>query len=236
MVFLMICCYSIVKSQDHFSDVTDESGIDHFFIPYQGTFGGGVAVLDYDNDGHEDLFVAGGAGSNALYKNNGDGTFTNIIDEAGFEDLDTLVSQGITTADVNKDGYVDIFITAISSKNGGAKMEAPDLLYINNGDGTFSNETISYGLDKMKKFSTGATFGDINRDGYPDLFVGVFFENFSGRLDRYTGFRYNWHIISKGSKWLFKTSKKREPKTSTMVEQPRKLFVLYQRGCIEKLR
>jgi hypothetical protein len=187
LVLSLVGVCSIGKSQDHFVDVTEESGIDHYFIPFQGTFGGGVAVLDYNKDGHEDLFIAGGAGSNALYKNNGEGTFTNIIEKAGFEDLDKWVTQGATTADVNKDGYEDIFITAISSKNGGTKMEAPDLLFINNGDGTFSNKTIAYGLDKILKFSTGATFGDINQDGYPDLFVGVFFENFSGRLDQYTG-------------------------------------------------
>jgi hypothetical protein len=187
LVLIMIGLSSAGRSQDYFVDVTEESGIDHYFIPYQGTFGGGVAVLDFNNDGKEDLFVAGGAGSNALYQNNGDGSFSDIIDKAGFEDLDTLVTQGATTADVNRDGNVDIFITAISSKNGGAKMEAPDMLYINNGDGTFSNKTINYGLDKEHKFSTGATFGDINRDGYPDLFVGVFFENFSGRLDQYSG-------------------------------------------------
>jgi hypothetical protein len=187
LILVLIGLSSVGRSQDYFVDVSEGSGIDHYFITYQGTFGGGVAVLDFNNDGHEDLFIAGGAGSNALYQNNGDGSFTNIIDKAGFEDLDTLVTQGATTADVNKDGYVDIFITAISSKNGGTRMEAPDLLYINNGDGTFSNKTITYGLDKERKFSTGATFGDINQDGYPDLFVGVFFENFSGRLDQYSG-------------------------------------------------
>lgn len=173
--------------QNHFTDVSKESGIDHFFITLQGTFGGGVAVLDFNEDGYEDLFVAGGAGKNALYKNNGDATFTNIIEIAGFAELDTMVSQGVTCADVNKDGKVDIFITTISSLNTKDEISAPDMLYINNGNETFTNRTYEFGLDKEHKFSTGAAFGDINLDGYPDLFVGVFFENFTGRLDQYSG-------------------------------------------------
>jgi len=177
----------IVKAQNHFTDVTTSAGIDHFFVPYQGTFGGGVAVIDYNSDGYEDLFIAGGEGHNSFYRNNGDGTFTDIIHTAGFQELDTMVTQGVVSADVNKDGKTDLFITTIYSSNGGAQLRAPDMLYINNGDETFTNRTREYGLMKAHKFSTGAVFGDVNLDGYPDLFVGVFFENFSGRLDQYTG-------------------------------------------------
>ena len=175
LILLFICLSTIGRSQNRFVDVTEESGIDHYFKIYQGTFGGGVAVIDYNNDGFEDLFIAGGAGPNGFYQNNGDGTFTDIISHAGFQELDTLITQGIVSADVNKDGYPDIFITTISSKNGGKELKAPDMLYLNNGDGTFTNKTTAYGLDKEQKFSTGATFGDVNLDGYPDLFVGVFF-------------------------------------------------------------
>jgi hypothetical protein len=188
--WLLIIFFSqsiIVKAQNHFTDVTTSAGIDHFFVPYQGTFGGGVAVIDYNSDGYEDLFIAGGEGHNSFYRNNGDGTFTDIIQTAGFHELDTMVTQGVVSADVNKDGKTDLFITTIYSSNGGAQLRAPDMLYMNNGDGTFTDKTREYGLMKQHKFSTGAVFGDVNLDGYPDLFVGVFFENFSGRLDQYTG-------------------------------------------------
>ena len=184
--FSFIFCLP-ATGQIRFTDVSDAVGIDHFFIPFQGTFGGGVSVLDFDNDGNEDLFVAGGEGSDSFYRNNGDGTFTNIIAEAGFNELDTMVTQGVVSADVDKDGYIDVFITTIASQSSGVELKAPDLLYISNGDGTFTNKTKEYGLEDVRKFSTGAAFGDINLDGYPDLFVGVFFENFSGRLDQYSG-------------------------------------------------
>lgn len=186
-VFILMCVSIFGYSQNLFTDITEEAGIDHYFIPYQGTFGGGVAVLDYNDDGFEDLFVAGGTGKNSFLRNNGDGTFTDIIQSAGFHELDTIVSQGVVSADVNKDGKVDIFITTISSTKNIKKLQAPDMLYINNGDDTFTNRTTEFGLTEKHKFSTGAAFGDINLDGYPDLFVGVFFENFTGRLDQYNG-------------------------------------------------
>ncbi|MCG8307663.1 MAG: CRTAC1 family protein [Cytophagales bacterium] len=184
---MLVVFRSLIFAQNKYVDVTEDAGINHFFVPFQGTFGGGVCVLDYNNDGHEDLFIAGGAGKDGFYRNNGDGTFMNIIREAGFHDLDTIVTQGAISGDVNKDGLEDIFITAISSTGNEGVLKAPDILYINNGDGTFSNRTKEFGLAENAKFSTGAAFGDINLDGYPDLFVGVFFENFTGRLDRYTG-------------------------------------------------
>ena len=141
VVLLSLLSGFSAKCQNHFTDVSEESGINHFFIPLQGTFGGGVAVIDFNGDGSEDLFVAGGAGKNALYKNNGDATFTNIIEQAGFAALDTMVTQGATCADVNKDGYVDIFITTISSASNLDIIRASDQLYINNGDETFTNKT-----------------------------------------------------------------------------------------------
>lgn len=183
-IFLLLT--STVYAQSQFTDVTEEAGIDHYFTVFQGTFGGGAAVIDFDNDGYEDVFIAGGSGKNALYKNNGDGTFSNVIDEAGFADLDTVVTQGVVGADVNKDGYTDIFITTIASVNNDRFAAATNLLFINNGDGTFTNKTRSYGLNEVT-FSTGAAFGDVNGDGFPDLFVGNYFDRFSGRLDDYSG-------------------------------------------------
>ena len=177
---------SATYAQTQFTDVTEEAGIDHYFQVFQGTFGGGAAVLDFDNDGYEDVFVAGGNGKNALYQNNGDGTFVNVIGEAGFSDLDTVVTQGVVSADVNKDGYTDVFITTIASVHNDRFAAAANFLFINNGNGTFSNKTKSYGLNEIT-FSTGAAFGDINGDGFPDLFVGNYFDKFKGRLDDYSG-------------------------------------------------
>jgi len=176
----------VLFAQTLFTDVTEEAGINHLFQVFQGTFGGGAAVLDFDKDGLEDVFIAGGSGNDALYKNNGDGTFTNVIEEAGFSDLDTVVTQGAVCADVNKDGHTDIFITTIASVNNDRFTAAANFLFMNDGNGKFINKTKSYGLNDIT-FSTGAAFGDVNKDGFPDLFVGNYFDKFKGKLDDYSG-------------------------------------------------
>jgi enediyne biosynthesis protein E4 len=173
-------------SQSQFADVTQLAGIDHYFHVFQGIFGGGAAALDYNDDGWEDVFITGGAGKDALYKNNGDGTFTNVIDEAGFDGLNNSITQGVVCADVNRDGKVDVFITTIAKIDGDKFTASSNFLFINNGDGSFTDRTRSYGLDHLS-FSTGAAFGDINADGFPDLYVSNFFNRFDGRLDKYLG-------------------------------------------------
>lgn len=183
----IVVAWSISASaQPMYTDVTQGAGIEHFFEVYQGTFGGGAVVIDFNEDGFEDLFVAGGAGDNHLYRNQGDGTFLDVTTEAGL-DLNGLVTQGGATADVNKDGHPDLFITTIASLNSSdPTKQAVNKLFINNGNGTFSEATSAYGLTELT-FSTGASFGDVNKDGYPDLYVSNYFTKFSGRLDRYGG-------------------------------------------------
>ena len=174
------------QAQPRFTDVTQAAGINHFFRVYEGTFGGGAVVIDYDADGFEDLFVAGGVGPSRLYRNQGDGTFADVSEAAGL-DLGEFVTQGGATADINKDGYPDLFVTTIASlSNPEPAKQAANQLFINNGDGTFSGASAAYGLTELT-FSTGASFGDVNKDGYPDLYVSNYFRNFTGRLDHYGG-------------------------------------------------
>ena len=86
---------------------------------------------------------------------------------AGLVVNDTLITQGAVSADVNRDGYVDLFVTTIASSSFGKVLaRARDILYINNGDGTFNDLSLEYGLG-LRTFSTGAAFGDINSDGFP---------------------------------------------------------------------
>ena len=98
----LLLILNLVKAQTKFTDVTKEAGIDHIFDVYQGLFGGGVAVFDYNNDGYEDLFLTSGQGKDILYKNNGDGRFSDVTEEAGLvQDLLT-VTTGVSTADINR--------------------------------------------------------------------------------------------------------------------------------------
>jgi hypothetical protein len=173
-----------VTAQQHFSDVSVQAGIRHVFVPYQGTFGGGATVVDFDKDGYEDVFVAGGTADDALYHNNKDGTFTDIFAKAGLKTDIKYVTQGAVSADVNKDGWVDLFITTINTlNNSNVVPRAQNLLFLNNGDLTFTNATKDFGLDRYLTFTTGAAFGDVNGDGYPDLFISNYFKEYKGELN-----------------------------------------------------
>lgn len=169
--------------QTRFTDVTAASGIKQVFKVYEGMFGGGACVFDYNNDGYEDVYITGGMNDDVLYKNNGNGTFTNILEQSGLVLTKKYVTQGVAGADVNRDGYVDLFITTITSRE--KKEVIPreiNLLFLNNGNGTFRDVTKEYGLDQLYSFSTGASFGDFNADGWPDIYVGNYFNEYTGKL------------------------------------------------------
>jgi enediyne biosynthesis protein E4 len=130
--------------------------------------GGGCAFFDYDNDGWMDVFIVGGTrfsgppanASNRLYKNNRDGTFTDVTKEAGLWDCGWGV--GVCVGDYNNDGFEDLFITYYGQNK----------LYRNNGNGTFTDVTAKAGLiHEGTHFGAGCTFVDYNRDGLLDLFV-----------------------------------------------------------------
>jgi LPXTG-motif cell wall-anchored protein len=169
--------------QTRFKDVTKEAGIDHVFKVYEGMFGGGACVIDYNNDGLEDVYITGGMNDDVLYKNNGNGTFTNVFEHSGLTITKNYVTQGVSGADVNRDGFIDLFVTTITDRN--KKQPIPreiNLLFLNNGNGTFRDATKEYGLDQMYSFSTGGSFGDFNADGWPDIYVGNYFNQYEGKL------------------------------------------------------
>ena len=176
-------------SQNVFKDFTKESGIDHVYDIYEsGGFGGGVAVFDFNNDGFEDLYITGGKSSGKLYKNNGNSTFSDVTYEAGLL-TNNVITAGATTADVNKDGYIDLFITTIAEKVNDSKYKklSKNLLFLNTDGKSFKLVSDEFKLN-INNFSTGAVFGDINSDGYPDLFVGNYFKDFAGNLGVLNGF------------------------------------------------
>jgi hypothetical protein len=182
LFFLFILIFVSVQGQQ-FTDITKQGGIDHYFEVYEGMFGGGVAVLDYNNDDFEDLYITGGMQEDQLLENLHDGTFKNVLRTAKLDASLNFVTQGVASADFNRDGWMDLFISTITSK--GDKKTIPraqNLVFINQGDGTFKDESRSFGIKSTESFSTGISIGDFNLDGYPDVYVGNYFTDYDGGL------------------------------------------------------
>ncbi len=132
------------------------------------TIGCGCAFFDYDNDGWMDIFVLGGTrldgdpqgGTSRLYKNNRDGTFTDVTAQSGLQAAGW--ASGVCVGDYNNDGFEDLFCTYFGQNR----------LYRNNGDGTFTDVTKLAGLwNPEPRWGAGCTFIDYNRNGHLDLFV-----------------------------------------------------------------
>ncbi len=129
-----------------------------------GSIGTGVAIADYDGDGRPDIFAVNKTGSCRLFRNLGGWSFRDVTAEAGIEESGPearIWKQGATFADVNNDGRLDLYV---------CRFGAPNLLYINQGDGTFAEEAAARGL-AVSDASVMAAFSDFDRDGWLDVFV-----------------------------------------------------------------
>src|SRR5690349_2842173 len=127
--------------------------------------GAGVAVGDVDGDGLPDLYFTANLGSNKLYRNLGNYRFEDITAKAGVADSAGW-KTGVTMADVNGDGKIDIYVSGVDYLDQGGH----NVLYINNGDGTFTDRTREYGLERQG-FSTQALFFDYDGDGDLDVYL-----------------------------------------------------------------
>ena len=164
-----------------FTDVTEQAGVPG------GTFGMGVAVGDYDNDGHADMIVTA-YGRPTLYHNNGNGTFTDVTKAAGLD------VPGWTTSavwfDYDNDGKLDLFLCSFVEFSGKANVvcgdnklgrryyciprvfkPTPSLLFKNNGNGTFTKTSTGTDIERALGKALGVVATDINGDGLMDLFV-----------------------------------------------------------------
>ncbi len=176
---------------NQFADVTDRARVGNF-----GNWGMGTCAADYDNDGHTDLFVTNAFGPNVLYRNNGNGTFTDVTGKAGVGGDPQHWSTGAAWADYDNDGCVDLFVAGyvdfdlnnlpdpgtnqycryrglpVNCGPRGLKG-ARDYLYRNNGNGTFSEVSAKAGTDdKPGYYGLGCVWTDLNSDGLIDLYVG----------------------------------------------------------------
>jgi hypothetical protein len=185
----------------HFVDVAREAGLvqpviygnpDHSEYILEA-IGCGCAFIDYDNDGWMDIFLLTGTRmtgappgtSNRLYKNNRNGTFTDVTEKAGLGDVGWAAA--VCVGDYNNDGFEDFFCTYYGQNK----------LFQNNGDGTFTDVTKHAGLINEKpRWGAGCTFVDYNRDGHLDLFVSNYLEFDLKRVPKPGENRYcNWKGI-----------------------------------------
>ena len=135
---------------------------------YANYYGGaGVGIGDFNNDGLQDLFFAGNAVPDKLYINKGNLVFEDRTETAGILDSPGW-STGVTIADINNDGHVDIYVSReLYDENSDWRK---NLLYINNGDGTFEEKAEAYNIDNNQR-TRHATFLDYDKDGLLDLFL-----------------------------------------------------------------
>jgi hypothetical protein len=168
-----------------FSDVTEAAG-----VRGEG-YGMGVAAADYDNDGNVDLFIAG-VNRNQLFHNNGDGTFTDVTTKAGLQGIHSKLGKTFSISagwfDYDNDGLLDLIvinyirwdinnepecnvgkIRAYCSPN--SYQGEPNMLFHNNGDGTFTDVSESSGIGKLIGKGMGVAFADYDGDGFTDVFV-----------------------------------------------------------------
>ena len=206
-----------------FTDSTEQAGVGN-----TGNYGMGAACADYDNDGDADLYVTN-FGANILYQNNGDGTFTDITEKAGVGD--ELLGSSATFFDYDRDGHLDLYVVNyvhydidVPRRPCGVKgirtychpehfVGAPDQLYRNNGDGTFTNVTEAVGLTNISGPHGGKGLGviaaDFSNDGETDLYVAndttpnfLFYNNGNGtftEIGLFSGCAYSFDGIAQAS-------------------------------------
>jgi hypothetical protein len=181
-------CHLFKNNRDEtFTDVTVRAGLG------RSGWGQGVCIGDYDNDGYEDLFISY-YGQNALYHNNGNGTFTDVTKRAGLTQKTTRWNSGCAFVDYDRDGHLDLFVanyidldlkTAPVPESGPCLYKGimvacgppglnggKDILYHNNGDGTFTDASDSSGITQTAStYGLGVLTADFDDDGWPDIYV-----------------------------------------------------------------
>ncbi|PYV40860.1 MAG: hypothetical protein DMG06_18965 [Acidobacteria bacterium] len=173
---------SVLTGISHFDNITKKSGIDFQLTSGSSSkayilesMGGGVGFIDYDNDGWVDIYLVNGStlederqgsnkATNRLYHNNQNGTFTDVTEKAGVGGNHHW-GMGVCVGDVNNDGFEDLYITNYG----------PNVLYLNNGNGTFRDFSKESGTN-LSGWSSSCAFADYDGDGDLDLYVSSYLE------------------------------------------------------------
>ncbi len=178
LILLDVICINVTKAQLSFTQIKSEySGIDfkniinesdslNEFTFYYMLNGGGVAIGDINNDGLSDIYFISNMQSNKLYLNLGNLKFKDITDSAKVNGGDGF-KTGVTMVDINADGFLDIYVC--KSAYAGSKFRK-NVLYINNGNNTFTEKASEFGLDDAS-YSTQSFFYDMDLDGDLDMFL-----------------------------------------------------------------
>lgn len=149
---LLLCCATTLPSQTSFEDHSVAAGINNT------GFNRSVAVVDYNNDGWEDLYFTRIGKSNVLYRNNGDGSFSDVSQLAG---IDVAGDSGASVwGDLDNDGWVDLVL---------GNRDIPSQVFRNNGDGTFQDVTQMVGIENIAKVQS-VLLADVNNDGWLDVY------------------------------------------------------------------
>ena len=156
LIGALFLCLAPFLLKAQFEEISQSAGINN------AGRNSGVAIGDFDQDNWEDVYVSLRDGANKLYRNLGNGAFQDVAAEAGVAyNQDTRVS---TWADINNDGYPDLYL---------GNNDQPDMLYLNNGDGTFSEISWEAGIYNVAK-PYAVLMADVNRDGFLDIYIANF--------------------------------------------------------------
>ncbi len=161
---VMISCALILVSpfvySQVFNEISKSAGIDYAQV-FEQLMGGGIAFFDANNDGFDDLYLTGGILSDKLYLNQKDGTFLDVSDFALPNVFEGITTTGVTTGDIDNDGTREIVVTV---------FDGPNLLLQQQADGNYINIAVEANLTEST-VSMAASFGDVNLDGYLDLYI-----------------------------------------------------------------
>lgn len=165
---LLFCSVNMASAQI-FSEQSSAIGFDHAFSA-RALMGGGAAFFDYDLDGDEDIYVTSGYNKDEIYSNNGNGTFTKVNADIGLGITFQYNTMGVATGDIDNDGDRDVIVATWERFAGSEQPDARSLVFLNNGDGTFTEIGEQAGVTH-EAFAMGVAFLDYNKDGYLDFYA-----------------------------------------------------------------